>query len=278
MHWIIQKSTDSYAVLMDYKIDEVMIYVMREKKAKQYGRKKGWKACVVSVSDKTITVSTALGGYIGKRIDIYEFENVLAIVNDPNGLYNSSQVAPNSDRVQIHSRPLARYIQEKYSVRGCAKFPAWADRNENILFCNGNAGDNQQFHSGFVKVSEPERYRYENSIRLIGNRFYIASMFSDRLIGRLSLFEDEKIFALLCDPYGDLVTSDRNEFGTKTICAPRLVEYARLKFGTDTLYGVGLHSGIAFSGDRLITNKKITVARMNKLTENQNLQKESIAR
>jgi hypothetical protein len=52
--------------------------------------KKGWKACAISVSTKSVIISTALGGYIGNRVDVYEYENVLAFVNTTFGDYPTS--------------------------------------------------------------------------------------------------------------------------------------------------------------------------------------------
>ena len=230
-------------------------------------RKKGWKTCAVTVSTKSVMISTALGEYIGSRVDIYEFENVLAFVNNPTGNYPTSPIAPNSGRIQIHSRPLVRYIQEKYDCCGSLKLPAWTD-GKNVLFCKGTAGNNKKLHCGFVKIPEPEKLRYENSIRIVGDRFYVAAMFSEKLNGRLSLFESGNVFMLISDPDGDLVTSNRNEFGTKTVHAPHLVRYVESKLGTGTLYGVCLHRGIVFSSDRLIAKEKVEVKQLKKLVEN----------
>jgi len=242
------------------------------KYAKQFiSKKKGWKTCAVSISLRSIIISTALGVYIGNWVDIYEFENVLAFVNNPIGDYSTSPIAPNSGRLQIHSRPLARYIQKKYDCCGSLKLSAWTD-GEHVLFCKGTVGDNQKLHSGFVKITEPERLRYENSIRIVGDRFYVAAMFSEKLNSRLSLFESGNVFALISDPDGDLVTSNRNEFGTKTVHAPHLVRYVESKLGTGTLYGVCLHRGIAFSSDRLIAKEKVEVKQLKKLVENKVLQ------
>jgi hypothetical protein len=56
--------------------------------------KKGWKACAVSVSNKSVVISSALGGYVGRRVDLYEHQRVFALVNNPEGEYPAIPLSP----------------------------------------------------------------------------------------------------------------------------------------------------------------------------------------
>jgi hypothetical protein len=219
-------------------------------------RRKGWKSCIVGVAYKDISVSTALGEYIGSQVDVYEFGSTFALVNNPAGKYKVYPAAPNSGRLKINSRPLVRYILERCGCTGPMKFPAWHD-GEYVLFGRVQAGKNAKYHEGFTLVSDPERYRYENSVRIVGHRFFVSVELSKHLKGRLSLLENGTEFAFINDPDGALEMTDRNEFGTMAIRSPSLVRYVEDALGTRILYGAPFCRGIVFSADREINETRL---------------------
>lgn len=229
-------------------------------------RKKGWTACAVSVSRTSIVVSTALGAYIEGKVSLFECGNVFAIVKNDTGEYEAIPISPESGRVRIYSRPLARYILQKLNYNEAVKLPAWRD-GERILFCRGRADRNLKFHSGFSSVQSPARLRYENSVRIVGNCFFVSAMLGENLNERLSLYENGLFFALINDPEGSLVTTDRNEFGTKSIWSPELVHYVKEKLGTKALYGVPTKFGVAFSGNRTIEMKAVDWSKFHKIND-----------
>jgi hypothetical protein len=144
-----------------------------------------------------------------------------------------------------------RYIKEKYEISESMKLSAWFD-GSHVLFCRGDAGKDICFHAGFNKVLEPVRFRYDNSVRIVGNRFIISSSLSEQLDRRLAFIELENGFAFVNDKNGTLYAADRNEFGTRAIRSTGLVRYVQQKLGGDILFGVAFCGGVAFSRDRYL--------------------------
>ena len=212
-------------------------------------KKRGWKNCTITVSQKTIAVSSALGEYIGNRIDVYECGNVLAFVNSPEGEYAAFPFAENSNRKIINSRPLARYIQEKYNRPFSLKLIAWSD-GCHVLFSLGAADENREFNKSFIKLTETVRLRYENSVRLIGHSFIVSSSLSRVLDDRVSVYEYGDFFAFINDKNGELQVKEHNSFGTKAVHAKKFVHYITSKIGKDPYYGITIKNGIAFSNHR----------------------------
>lgn len=71
-------------------------------------RKKGWKNSSVTVQDRTVLISSAIGQYLHERVDIYECENVFGLVNSTDGEYHVIALSSVSDRKTINSRPLVQ--------------------------------------------------------------------------------------------------------------------------------------------------------------------------
>jgi hypothetical protein len=143
------------------------------------------------------------------------------------------------------------------------RLSAWYD-GEHVMFCMGNAGENTKFHGGFSRVSDLLRFRYDNSVRIIGHRLVISSALGRNLSKRLSLAETSGGFALINDKKGAYTATDRNKFGTKTIKSKLLVGYVEQKLGATFMYGVPIEGGVAFSNDRYIRPQDIQTEELGK--------------
>jgi len=217
--------------------------------------RKGWKNFTVTVSKKSIAISTALGEFVDQKADIYECDNVFAIKNSNDGEYPIHCIAPNSNRKLIYSRPLARYIKEKYNKNSTINIPAW-ENNGVILFCLGDAGKNKSFHEGFTIASDTNRFRYENSIKILNNNLVISSCLSNSLTNRFNVYEYKDYFAFVCDRNGLLHKRTRNNFGTSIIKNETLTFYIKNKLKTSYMYGTTIPKGIIFTNDQRFHKKE----------------------
>lgn len=221
-----------------------------------FPRKKGWKNCSVTVQTKAVAVSSAIGSYVYGRVDIYEYGNVFALINNPQGDYPVSADSPASDRKLINSRPLVRYLKEKCGRIPPRRLNAWLDGGI-VLFCIGTPGKEVRFHDGFKQVTDVLRLRYDNSVKVDGRRFIISASLSEELGDRLSAYKHDKMYAFFNDKNGVLKTEARNEFGTKAVRAEGLIRMVEKELGKGPWYGVVVPNGIVFSGDARIDKKPV---------------------
>ena len=226
-----------------------------------FSRKKGWKNCSVTVQTKTVAVSSAIGSYVYGRVDIYEYRNIFALINNPRGEYPVSVDSPASDRKLIHSRPLVRYLKEKCGRIPPRRLNAWLD-GDIVLFCAGTFGKEVGFHDGFKQVTDVFRLRYDNSVKIDGRRFIISASLSEDLGDRLSAYKCDKMYAFFNDKNGVLKTEARNQFGTKAVRAKSLIKRVEKELGKGPWYGVAVPNGIVFSGDARIDKKPVVPAEM----------------
>ena len=104
------------------------------------------------VGAKVVSISAAVGILLNEHVDIYECENVFALINNPIGEYRVLEYSPGSARKNINSRPLVRYFRDKCGCNSSFRMSAWVDR-EIIFFCYGYPGKNTRFHAGFSMVT-----------------------------------------------------------------------------------------------------------------------------
>lgn len=207
----------------------------------------------VHVGEKSLTMSAGFGEHLGNNVDIYLYNKTFAIINNPFGDYRLRPFSKYSERMQINSRPLVRYIKAKYLLNGTAKLSAWSD-GKAILFCMREDIHDISFHKGFSKISNLLRFRYENSIRIIGYKFYISALLSENLGKRLNLIRYNNGFAFINDNDGNVYTNNCNISGTKTIQSRELVQLVKEEMGTDFLYGKAIDGGIFFSKENHVVS------------------------
>ena len=224
--------------------------------------KKGWNNCAVTVQNKRVAVSTAIGSFVHERVDIYECDNVFAIINNTEGKFHVIPDTLGGDRKIICSRPLVRYLREKCEQNYSHRLNAWLDRGI-VMFCIGTLVKAVRFHSGFRPITNLPYLRYDNSVKIDGRRFILTASLSKTLDEKLSVYKHGKMFAFLNDDRGMLRTEDRNEFGTKAIIgAQSVIPQVKNELGKGPWFGTSVPGGVIFSGDDHIEKKPIVTTNM----------------
>ena len=218
----------------------------------------------MTVSEKVLSVSSAAGQYLHDHVNIYECGNVFALMNDVAGEYRAVPLSSRSDRRMINSRPLVRYLTEKCGCSLPIKLHAWLD-GEIILFCKGSAGENIRFHDGFSLITDVFRFRYDNSVKIYGQRIIVSAALSGRLGDRVSAYRYGNMYAFFCDDNGTIQTTFRNEFGTRAVRSEVLINEMVKDIGKGPLYGVSVPNGVVFSEDNRIDRKPIPIRKFRRL-------------
>lgn len=228
-----------------------------------FTRKKGWTNCFMRIGTKVITISTAIGPWVSDRVNIFECDNVFALVNKPDGEYLVKQFA-GSDRRVINSRPLVRYLRHKCDCSFSFTMDSWRD-GDIILFSKGPPGKNICFHDGFSIITDTYRIRYDNSVKVDGSRIIVSAFLSKALKDRLSAFRQDKMMAFINDENGPLKPYYRNEFGTLAIKSENLIAIVEQVLGKGPWYGVCTSNGVIFSSDPRIEFKPLSQAKLKKI-------------
>jgi hypothetical protein len=226
--------------------------------------KKGWKNCSVTVGAKVVAVSSAIGQYLHEYVDVYECEGVFALVNNPTGEYHALPFSSVSGRKLLNSRPLVRFLKEKYGCDSSLRLHAWLD-GDVVLFCKGSAGKNVHFNDGFSRLDDVLRLRYDNSVKIQGHRIILSASLSEGLGERMSVYRYGKMYAFFNDENGILHATYKNKFGTKLIRSKALACQIEKTMGKGPWYGVAVSNGIVFSGDINIERKPIPIKRFKKI-------------
>lgn len=186
-------------------------------------------------SAKMLYLSSACADSVGKRCELYQCGDVMALVSDPLGHYHLCRKSAQCRGLNLCSEELVNYLIEKYGVQVNSRLTAWTgvEGERAALFFAAKVSKHEagvSFGENFKRVELTYRKRYGQWVFVEDKCISFTAEIRAMLPGRLTLRGDGTRLALVGDPSGEFALSEEGRKGA-CILSAALAHYCRREFG-----------------------------------------------